>query len=204
MVSKFVQCISLIIIAILSAIIWRIELEMHGWAGLIWIRYFHWAVPFSILLFIVWAIYWSAITPHLRRMKFGLCLVAGAPILYLITVVGLTSLFLGGPSGFVMWASRGPILGFILMFSIFIIWPLIPVINWGILKKFRPDLSLRTLLFSVSSFLLAIPLGLWTLSLLHNYTYQKGGIDFIHTVKSGAIIPWLVIALGLPYMQGRD
>ncbi|MCP4269901.1 MAG: hypothetical protein GY777_30735 [Candidatus Brocadiaceae bacterium] len=196
--------VSLIIIAILSAITWRIELEIHGWTGLIWLRYFHWAVPFGILLFIIWAIYWSAITPYFRRMKFGLCLVAGAPVLCWITIVALTSVFLGGPSGFVMWASRGPILGYILMFSIFLIWPLIPVINWGILRIFRPDLSLRTLLFSVSSFILAIPFGLLTLRLIHDFTYHKGGIDLIHTVKSGTIIPWLVIALGLPYMQRRD
>ncbi len=195
--------LSLTIIAILSAVVWRIELEAHGWAGLIWLSYFHWAVPFGVLLFIGWAIYWCAITPQFERVKFGLCLVAGAPVLYWFTISSLTYGYLGGPAGFILFLSRGPILGYMAGFSIFLVWPLIPVINWGVLRIYRPDLSRRTLFLSFTSFLLAIPIGLWTLSILHGYTSPKGGVDFIHTVKSGAIIPWLVIALGLPYMQRK-
>jgi len=134
-------------------------------------------------------------------MMFGLCLITTAAVLYWVTFFSLSFLFFIGPSAMF---SLGPMLSVILVFSELLIWLLIPVVNWGILRRFRPDLSLRNLLFSVGIFLLAIPFGLSTLILLHTFTDQKGAIDLIHTVKSGAIIPWLMIALGFPYMERTD
>lgn len=37
---------------IFSALLWRAEIELHGWAGLGWTNYFHWAEATGVLLFI--------------------------------------------------------------------------------------------------------------------------------------------------------
>ena len=33
--------LSLITLSILAGLLWRLEVEYHGWAGLIWLTYFH-------------------------------------------------------------------------------------------------------------------------------------------------------------------
>jgi hypothetical protein len=37
---------------VLSALAWRGEIEWHGWAGLDWLTYVHWALPLGLGLFI--------------------------------------------------------------------------------------------------------------------------------------------------------
>lgn len=37
--------ISLLFLAVFLGLLWRIEVEVHGWQGLIWVSYFHVAVP---------------------------------------------------------------------------------------------------------------------------------------------------------------
>mgnify|MGYP001797487838 CR=1 FL=1 len=49
---------SLALLAILCGLLWRLEVEYQGWAGLKWVSYFHWAAPLasydcSIQLFIL-------------------------------------------------------------------------------------------------------------------------------------------------------
>ena len=45
------------LIALLSGIAWRAELELRtGWASLKWIGQFHWAIPAGVLAFIVWVL----------------------------------------------------------------------------------------------------------------------------------------------------
>ena len=52
---KKYRFLSLVVFAALAGIAWRIEIEYHGWKGLIWLGYYHLAIPFAIFLFLIWA-----------------------------------------------------------------------------------------------------------------------------------------------------
>ncbi|MEL6634947.1 MAG: hypothetical protein AAFQ83_26015 [Bacteroidota bacterium] len=45
---------SLALLAILCGLLWRLEVEYQGWAGLKWVSYFHWAAPLGLGLFMLW------------------------------------------------------------------------------------------------------------------------------------------------------
>jgi hypothetical protein len=49
--------LSIIIFAIISNIIWLIEILMHGWNGLLWLKYHHIAFYIIYGLFLVWLVF---------------------------------------------------------------------------------------------------------------------------------------------------
>jgi hypothetical protein len=67
---------------------------------------------------------------------------------------------------------------------------------WGIARLFGIRASLSRLALSVGVFLLAQPVARLTLEL----TGHVGGSDSIHAIKSGFIVPLLVMGLGIIFL----
>ena len=90
------RLISLFIISLSCWGIWISELLIHGWNGLVWISYFHYAVPIGILLVILWLTYY---TNHdfLSRFKMAALLGVYSTVLYFFYEYCLTWHFIGGP-----------------------------------------------------------------------------------------------------------
>lgn len=197
---KASQLVSLLFISIVSAVAWRVEIEWHGWTGLIWLRYFHLALPFGVLLFIGWAIFWCDVQPRRRQALFGISLVATGVILSFLTVIVLHYHFLTGPSAFVTMLSLGEIKFALLGGSLYIVWPFVPTVAWIVLKLYNTNTRIMSLLLSIVVFVCAFPVAISILAMLDH----RGGTDMIHAIKSGIIIPWLIIALGIPYIQNTN
>ena len=56
--------VELVALAALLGVVWRGEVEWHGWDGLRWVGYFHWAVPVGGIAFLAWL----ASTPVVRAV----------------------------------------------------------------------------------------------------------------------------------------
>jgi hypothetical protein len=175
-----------------AGLLWRLEIEYHGWAGLDWIGYYHWAVPISVTAFILWALRYCEIEPRARLVKFAIVLLLLAVVLGSATQIILWDYFILGPRA-ILFGRRefGP--------SIFVLYPLVPLIVWFVSKLFGQRGSLVRGLLSLSVFLAAFPLALLLLSIT-----GAREVDAIHTIKSGFIVPWLVIGLGVLFVpSGR-
>ncbi|MBL4753370.1 MAG: hypothetical protein JKY52_07240 [Flavobacteriales bacterium] len=80
------KILSLGILSLVLGVLWRLEVEYHGWEALKWIGYFHYAVPVGFLLFIAWA---NLISELERKPRIALNLIGlvfGAVMIYLIQV----------------------------------------------------------------------------------------------------------------------
>ena len=61
------RSLSLLIVSVFIAIVWRVEIELRGWDGLNWAGYHHIAVPLGGLIFAVWM--WSQPVEESSRRK---------------------------------------------------------------------------------------------------------------------------------------
>ena len=172
---------SLVVVAALAGILWRAEVERHGWAGLTWTSYFHLAVPAAVALFLVWVGWWVDAATRARRVAVVLSLAA-----YAAAAIPATELSLR--ITFSRWA---PPPSWSVAFLAW--WLLAPTSVAGLLVLCRTPPGWRRWLASQCLFLAAVPFACALIEVLP----QHGEADLIHTIKSGLLAPWLVLALGV-------
>jgi len=194
MISHFQRGIlSLIAIALIVAFIWRLEVDRHGWDGLVWTSYFHWSIPIGILLFTAWLAVFCSVQPIGHRIAFlfsFLIFSAAAYLLFSNSIIEFYSLVLFPFRWDWFWLWH---------FSIFIIFPLLPWLSFALARLFRAPLTLKGMGLSFLLYLLAFPLAIMLLKLL----YQERNADELQAIKSGFVIPFLVVSYGLPFILGK-
>ena len=186
--------VTLAAIAVLSMVLWRVELYHHGWEGLTWVKYSHRAVPVGVGMFIVWVIVVNGWLELRRRILLTLALFFVSVFGYYRTGDALYLLFYRGASLFVpTWAQ-------ICLRSAAVAWlGLVPVLCAGVgwVGGVRP--TWRRVIASEVVYLLSAPVAMGLLWV----TQHRGGADFVHTIKSGFVIPFLVVALGILFLPRR-
>ena len=180
-------------VAILAAVVWRVELEVHGWDGLTWLEYFHWAVPAGALMFMVWLAVVVPIPGAVDRAVFLADTAIAAVVWYLFALFALVSHFNAGPSAFVSMLLTGETLYHIYATLIYAVVPLTPLVFAFLLTVSGVRPSVWQLAVSLAMYVLACPVSIALLAL----TNHPGRPDAIHTIKSGFIIPFLISGLGI-------
>ena len=187
----------LLALGLAAGALWRLEVELHGWEGLLWLGYPHLAVPAGAALFLAWVLR-SPLAPTGRR-RVGFALYAA---LYAAVALGgleqaLTLAFgfadaedwamlAGSPLRTFLFPAvtsilAAPLGAFLLATSLGVrlAWPLLPV--------------------SVALAALAGPAAVAALSVL-----DPNHADGIHAVKTGAAVPFAVWGLGVPWVFRRS
>ncbi|MCB9677170.1 MAG: hypothetical protein H6737_18780 [Alphaproteobacteria bacterium] len=175
--------VELVALAALLGVVWRGEVEWHGWDGLRWVGYFHWAVPVGGIAFLAWL----ASTPVVRAVgrRWGLL---GIALPHAVLSIWLTHECLFGM--FNRFAVGAPFFLLVLFANAFFA----PVVAWGVGRVLHHPLPAWSLLASVTlsvgtPFLAYAALGV--IDPLH--------ADAIHAVKTGMAVPFVVLAFGLPW-----
>lgn len=203
----------LAVLAIASAVAWRVELEWQGWAGTAWTQREHHAFPLSMAAFVVWAVVtaWAVQrVPPWRVAILGALLAAIAVAGWILIPNALLFAFGGFGGGLIsMDIAATPqhaveIPGFLgkshageVLMRDLLFWAawLVPTVAlWGALRAGGVRSPFWTVPISALIQFWAWPLSIWLLALLDH----KGGADPEHALKTGFVIPWLVIAVGLP------
>lgn len=162
-------------LALATTALWRAETAWHGWEGLLWVGYTHWAVPIGAAMFLTWV----ATSPMARihGHRWGL--------------IGLAVPFAAFTLWTQSWALRGALARFgnPLLLGIAVANTVFMAPNaFAIGRVTRHPLPWWSLVASTALVTLHLPLA----SLLF-------GIDAVHAVKTGLSIPFVVIGLGLPW-----
>jgi len=172
--------VELVLLSFVLAGLWRAEVELHGWEGLIWIRYPHLAVPVGAALFLAWVAQTRIVRSTGRRWGlFGLAVpYAGVTLLAYAECLrfALGRHFL--PSVEAIYAAMGVAL------CIMATWPLMA---FALGRLTRHRLSWALLLPSTLLVWAHWPIGTWWAG------------DELHAVKTGAAIVPMVIGMGLPW-----
>ena len=201
-----VSWVALVLVGLAAAGVWRAEVEYHGWEGLIWTSYFHWSLPVGVGMFIAWVLIVNRRLSAARIVLLGLGL-------FVVTV-----LFYGAVGqSFLILYPRFPMVifyyaeftrwGFILQqvldheASRMIVagsWvPLAPLAYFGLgwLVGIRP--GWHRFLVAESIFLAGVPCSIAVLIMTRPLE-----ADLIHTIKTGIVIPFLVVGLGALFLPG--
>lgn len=191
--------VSLIATALLCGLLWRGEVEYRGWAGLLWLTYFHSAIPAGFALFLLWAnqcidMEWR------KKVFFNLVAVFYGVCSYFAFALSLGYAFAGGSSTMLATFHAPAWLQPALYGSSFLLMLLLPVGTHLIVRVFQKKVPLHFLFFAIIGMLLSVPLSIVLLQLLHH----KGGHDTIHAIKSGMLIPFWVFSLGLLIIGQRQ
>jgi len=190
--------ISLIALSILIGLLWRMEVEYHGWAGLKWLSYFHLAIPAGICLFLAWANFFVKLELKEKLFINILSLLYGGLIYYGLAT-SLTYNFAGGPSGLFL-SMQTPQWAFdLLRLSILFIVPIMPTGSFLILKLFRREPTFKFLILAIAGVIISIPLSIFILGIVEH----KGGHDFIHAIKNGILFPFWVFSIGILILEQR-
>lgn len=175
--------LQLLVLSVGLGLLWRLEVAWHGWEGLIWIGYVHLAVPVGVVAFLVWL----ATTPVVRSSprRWGLLGVATvhAGITVFLTRMLLFELF-----------GRFAFLAIYALYGLVAQMVFAPAVAWGLGRLL--GFPLRRWTLPVSILLLAA--SPWLAMLVLDVLGTRA--DGIHTIKSGAIIPFVVFAFGLPWV----
>ena len=191
----------LLLVALVSALLWRIEVEAHGWEGLIWIEYFHWAIPVGVLLFLGWVAMHGPFI-GLRRLSFpAVCLGVGAGWFALFEWACGWVYGIGLDHGLRIFASPHAEQALEMLILIHRAWTLLlPVVFIGTPVVFAALLALhgwnpgwRRVAVGMAVFALSVPASFVLLTI----TRHPNDELFLHAIKSGFIIPFLVVGLGL-------
>lgn len=181
------RVLSLFAVALLAGIMWRAEVEWRGWSGVAWVRWFHWAVPLGALLFALWLLVFSGARRRWTLAWASLVLGAAA---YETLHGGLMTLYSRWPQ---------PIADVHLAFGLCLAAvTLYPLSVWACARRCGVGIRLGPGLIALGLWAAAVPLAIGILDL----TGHIGGADFLHAIKSGVVIPPLLVALGLPFVWG--
>lgn len=184
---------ALIVVAFADAILWRAEVEWHGWGGLFWISYFHWAIPIGAVLFLLWLFFFCELVPRPNRPVFFAVLAAFCILSYKPILWSLQWHYEEGPLAYYRLMFLRPIHLFLQRSAVFIIYPAIPCSVWLVARFSRIRISTGRFIVSLLIWLASVPLACLALAIIDHV----GGSDSIHAIKSGFVIPPLVFALGL-------
>lgn len=175
----WVSLATLVAVGVTAGIAWRVELERRfRWDSLLWISKFHWTVPVAMALFIVWA---ACFAPVRNRVGFAGALMAFVFPGYLAATVALQAAFGRFGSGFVI---------------ALVLWLAIPSALCLLYRLFGVPITILKTLGATLLFAGSWPIAIY----VRRFFEDRGGSDTIHALKSGFVIPFLVIALGLPLL----
>jgi len=180
-------------------LLWRIEVEFHGWTGLIWLEYFHWAVPVGFGLFLVWANGFVDMVAN-RKVLFNVVAIIFGALVYYSLGISLTYFFSQGPTGYVLMSTTPPWKFNLLRNAFYIIIPLMPIGTFFILSLFGKKVKWSRLILSLVGVIIAIPLSTFLLELVNH----KGGHDYIHSIKSGFLMPLWCFSIGILYIGKKE
>lgn len=194
--------VTLLLLALCSGVAWRAELELRsGWASLAWLGYFHWAVPICAFAFLVWVVCVARVR---RPFAFASCLLVFSVAAYFAVDFVSHLFFAAGPSGMrtVFFLGGGDLdAGFrrlwILPLAVPLFWVLLPLVFCGICRGFGVPITVRAALLSAAFFIVSWPLAIF----IRSFFEQRGSADLIHALKSGFLVPFLVVSLGLPLLR---
>jgi len=183
---------SLLITALLIALIWRIEIELRGWDGLGWIGYTHVAIPLGGMMVMGWV--WLVLRSHLHTPKIiGLVAIWGT-LAWLLLSYTVRAYFVGGMSALGYMMTLGALFSHMSWLSP-VIWGasiLALYLGYSQLFRFSPYVWL-------SGFVLWM--GSWHFGLIViSIAPERGYHDLIHSLKTGWMIPFCVAAVGLPIL----
>lgn len=190
---------SLITIAFTCGLLWRMELEYHGWRGLTWISYFHYAIPIGFGVFLLWANQLITISRKERIFINMLAILLGV-LLYIGLKVSLTYRFSSGSSALLAFMVEPAWKTTLFKYAIFLIIPAFPICAYFILKAFKYQPSFKLLVMVLIGIIISIPISITLLSAINH----KGEHDFIHSIKSGILIPFWVFSIGLLMIRKND
>lgn len=177
-------------VAVLAAVAWRVELEVHGWDGLDWIGYFHWAIPLGVFLFFGWLYLFVPVSSKARRICLLLTAAVAGAAWFLVVQFALCYRF--NAEAFVpLTVGERPYRAYLNL--IYAVVPLTPLLFVGLLWAFVARPKLSRLALSIAIYLLACPISVGILAAVGH----RGKPDALHAIKSGVIIPFLVAGLGV-------
>ena len=191
-------------VALVAAVMWRIELEIHGWGGLDWIGYFHLAIPAGFVLFLGWVGRYAPIQSRLRRIMLLLALGIAASAWYVVLLHAFYFHYqIGGPS--FIWLVENLGEERFLLFQSMSAWtiPITPIAFLLVLYCFGLRPGWRRISTAIFIYCLSFPVSIQMLDMIPH----PGGADFLHAIKSGFVIPFLVVGLGVlvgPPLQTFD
>lgn len=185
---------SLLIAGVASAAIWWAEVHLRGWDGLEWINYFHLAVPFGTLVFLVWLNFHCGVPSLPKRFAYLSSVIVFVVGAYLVTGWSLRWHF----GGIRVWMpfDEWPITYKLSLFSIYLVFPTIPVTFLLLSRCFGVQFRKLGIVVGMASYVLAIPLAVFIIAVVRH----KGQADSIHAIKTGFCIPFLMAGLGLPFV----
>jgi hypothetical protein len=190
--SSLVPLLSLIVVALLCGLIWRLEVDHHGWEGLKWLSYFHVAIPAAFGLFLIWSNLFVRLPWHRRLIINSIAIIYGFLIYYFL-VSSLVYQFNTGPSALFMRMST-PYWKHILYQNLsFVLIPFLPLGTFLILRLFGKKVPVPALITAIVCIIFSGAVAEMLLLLVQH----RGGHDYIHAIKSGFLIPFWVFSIGL-------
>jgi len=190
-----VAALALVLIALIDAGLWRLELAWRGWDGLGWIDWFHLALPAGIALFVGWVLRITSLAPR-ARLRLGVMLAVTAAGLGALASWSLRLGFATGSRALPL-ATMSPVLAVALRMAWVPVLLSAPIAMCAIARSTGLRVTLLRAAISVAVFCAALPLARALLVV----TGHRGGSDAVHALKSGFVIPWLVIGLGIPFLR---
>lgn len=187
----------LALFALLAGLIWRMEVEYHGWKGLIWLSYYHYAVPVSVALFLIWSNLNLELSPKRRIALNLICIVFAIALLYILKQAFIRS-FMSGPSAFLLLMGNDP-LGFLIFAPYFVVL-LLPLLVALIVRIFRVKCKPIFVIMATVFMIASEPVGVYLLELFDD----KGYPDGIHTIKSGYLMTLWFFSIGFTFIQATQ
>lgn len=182
--------ISLIAVAFLSAVVWRLEIELRwGWAGLAWVSGFHYAAVVICMLFAVWLAYFVPCSKADKMwIRSGIAFFGGI-VSYFVYEFSFNLLY-----------NRFPLPAGLYILPFCLAFVAIPFCLCILAWSFSPSFLKLSFLITPILFFASFPFA----SFLLWITSHRGGMDSIHAVKSGFIFLGFVVAAGLPFLLQRS
>jgi hypothetical protein len=188
---------SLAAVALAATVAWRVEVESGDEAGRWWVTYTHWAMPTGCLLFVGWAAVVSASLARVSRVTLGLTLLAVMFVGLGVAEWGIRALyapFLTGQSA-AGWALVECIAaaGFLAT---------VPLLVAIVARLARLPITWGRVALSEVLWLASPLLAVAAVSILYvpDPVGQPFGLDFAHAIKTGFIVPPLVVSLGILFI----
>ncbi|MFO1489641.1 MAG: hypothetical protein U1F77_17870 [Kiritimatiellia bacterium] len=180
-------------VALVAAAMWRIELEIHGWGGLDWIGYFHCAIPAGYVLFLGWVGRYAPVQSRPRKIWLLLALGITACAWFLVVNYAAYFRFVGGPVFLMLMMHFGEENVMLIHRMSVLAIPLTPFAFLLVLYCFGLRPGWRRITTSLFIYCLSFPVSIQMLDMIP----PPGEADFLHAIKSGFVIPFLVVGLGV-------
>ncbi len=191
------RLITLLAVAFGVFVIWRVEVEIRGWNGLEWIRYFHVAIPFGLALFLGWLRFWGLpVTPSKNKILLatsGWLILGGLVLEHFVTLF-----FITGPNAMMFLLVYGETFFNYRVWHCPLVWVLFPMGLYLTLSRYL-ILERWSILVGVLIWFFSWHLGLLMITVLP----EKGSSDLIHSLKTGWMIPFCVFGLGFPFFNSK-